>query len=127
MAYTKKKDDYTQEINQRIADAYFQINPGRVYQHPIDKYMIMGDRVEEVKSIVVHSFNMGDVEDPDLYAAQGLLEWEHSEQGQWIMKNAVTTPTWNRITDFASYGYKYTITAKLAGPALTEWMLRYAK
>ena len=76
MAYTTKKDDYTQEINHKIADDYFQINPDKIYQRPVDKYMIMGDRVEEVMSIVVHSFNMGDVEDPDIYAAQGLLEWE---------------------------------------------------
>ena len=89
------------------------------------KYVLVGDRVEEVKTIVVHEFSMGDVEDPDLYAAQPLHEWEKSEQGQWIMKNACDTPTWHRMADQVTYGYKYRITAKLMGPALTEWLLKY--
>ena len=80
----------------------------------------------EVRSIIVHSFTMGDVEDPDLYAAQPLIEWENSEIGQWIIDNAVETPSWHRIVDPGSYGYRYEIHAKLQGPVLTEWLLRYA-
>jgi hypothetical protein len=81
--------------------------------------------VEECKEVVVHTFTMGDVEDPDLYAAQPLHEWETSDSGQWVMKNAADTPTWCRMADPMSYGYKYQIRAKLMGPALTEWLLRY--
>ena len=81
--------------------------------------------MEECKTIVVHQFSMGDVDDPDLYAAQPLYEWEHSEAGQWVMKNAADTPTWYRMADPMSYGYQYQIRAKLMGPALTEWLLRY--
>lgn len=91
------------------------------------KYVLVGDRVEEVKTVVVHEFSMGDVEDPDLYAAQPLHEWEKSEQGQWIMKNACDTPMWHRVADTATYGYRYRITAKLMGPALTEWLLKYGR
>ena len=80
--------------------------------------------MEEIKELVVHSFTMGDVEDPDLYAAQPLSEWERSEQGQWIMEHAVETPTWYRMADPVSYGYKYEIRARFAGPALTEMLLR---
>jgi len=89
------------------------------------KYMRVGDRVEEVRNIVVHEFSMGDVEDPDLYAADPLITWEKSEQGQWVMNNAVETPSWHRMADVAMMGYKYQIRAKLTGPALTEWLLRY--
>ena len=42
------------------------------------RYMLIGNRVEEVREVVVHEFILGDVEDPDLYAAQPLYEWEHS-------------------------------------------------
>ena len=90
------------------------------------KYTLVGDRVEQTKTVVVHSFSMGDVEDPDLYAAQPLIEWEQSEQGQWIMKNAVETPSWHRMADPYNYGYRYQIRAKLCGPVLTEWLLKYA-
>lgn len=81
--------------------------------------------MEECRTITVYSFAMGDVEDPDLYAAEPLCKWEQSEQGQWIMKNAADTPTWHRMADTASMGYRYAIRAKLQGPALTEWILRY--
>jgi hypothetical protein len=117
--------DRTWQVNQYLADTYFDYHKDRVYRPPKDKYIIVGDRVEEIKTIVVHEFSMGDVEDPDLYAAHPLSEWEHSEQGQWVMKNACDTPTWYRMADHTTYGYKYQIRAKLMGPALTEWLLKY--
>ena len=119
--------DRTSHINQHLADQYFHNHPGRVYRPPMTKYVIVGDRVEEVKTVVVHEFQMGDVEDPDLYAAEPLMAWERSEAGQWCMKNAADTPTWYRMADPISYGYKYQIHAKLMGPALTEWLLRNSK
>jgi hypothetical protein len=119
--------DRTSQINQHLADQYFHNHPGRGYRPPMTKYVIVGDRVEEVKTVVVHEFQMGDVEDPDLYAAEPLMAWEKSEAGQWCMKNAADTPTWYRMADPISYGYKYQIHAKLMGPALTEWLLRNSK
>lgn len=119
--------DHTKQINQKLADSYFQYHSPYYHKPPRNKYNIVGDRVEEVKTVVVHEFTMGDVEDPDLYAAQPLIEWEKSDIGQWVMKNACDTPTWHRMADAVSYGYKYRITAKLMGPALTEWLLKYGK
>lgn len=91
------------------------------------EYTLVGDRVEQTKTVVVHRFTMGDVEDPDLYAAEPLIKWENSEQGQWVMANAVETPSWHRMADPMTYGYQYQIRAKLRGSALTEWLLRYGK
>lgn len=88
------------------------------------KYMQIGDRIEEVKTIVVHEFLMGDVEDPDLYAADPLIKWQNSEEGKWVMEHAIETPAWYRIPDVMQYGYKYQIRAKLSGPRLTEYLLR---
>ena len=82
--------------------------------------------MEEAKEVVVHTFIMGDVEDPDLYAAQPLIDWQNSESGQWVMENAVESPMWHRQADPISFGYKYAITAKLKGAKLTEWLLRHA-
>jgi hypothetical protein len=91
------------------------------------RYMIINDQVEEVREIVVHEFAMGDVEDPDLYAAEPLWQWQQSEGGRWIMTHAVETPSWHRIPDQLQYGYKFQIRAKLSGPRLTEWLLRHVK
>ena len=41
----------------------------------------------------VHTFNMGDVEDPEIYAAGPLFEWQNTENGKWVMENAVDKPT----------------------------------
>jgi hypothetical protein len=117
--------DRTPQVSQYLADKYFEHHNVYTHRPPRNKYNIIGDRVEECKEIIVHSFSMGDVEDPDLYAAQPLYEWEKSEAGQWVMKNAADTPTWYRIADPMSYGYQYQIRAKLMGPALTEWLLRH--
>jgi hypothetical protein len=105
------------------AQGYLGSNPqGDTY-----RYMIINDRVEEVREIVVHEFMMGDVDDPDLYAAEPLWKWQQSEEGQWVMENAVETPSWYRIPDTMQYGYKYQIRAKLMGPRLTEYLLRQGK
>ena len=117
--------DRTAQANQYLADQYFKHHKDRIYKPPVTKYVMVGDRVEEVKTVVVHEFSMGDVEDPDLYAAQPLSEWEHSDQGQWVMQNACDTPTWYRMADPMSFGYRYQIKAKLMGPSLTEWLLKY--
>jgi hypothetical protein len=92
-----------------------------------NKYSLEGDQVIERKKIIVHSFAMGDVEDPDLYAAEPLWQWQQSEGGRWIMTHAVETPSWHRIPDQLQYGYKFQIRAKLSGPRLTEWLLRHVK
>lgn len=125
MAITKT--DYTAQINQKLADWYFERHNPFTYRPVHNKYTVVGDRVEEVREIIVHTFTVGDVEDPDLYAASPLIEWEKSELGQWIMRNACDTPTWHRTIDHSSFMYKYQIRAKLMGPALTEWLLKYGK
>ena len=110
----------------------YQFEPARGYLGPAPKgdtyrYMIINDRVEEVREVVVHTFTMGDVDDPDLYAAEPLWKWQQSEEGTWIMNHAVETPSWYRIPDVMQYGYRYEIRAKLSGARLTEYMLRHGK
>ena len=117
--------DRTSQVNQYLADGWSKHHKDRIYRPVMNKYVLVGDRVEEVKEVIVHKFSMGDVEDPDLYAAQPLCEWEKSDIGQWVMKNACDTPTWYRTADPMNYGYQYQIRAKFMGPALTEWLLRH--
>ena len=87
--------------------------------------MVFGDRAHRIHKLVVHRFRMGDVEDPDLYAAQPLLDWQNSEMGEWIMERAVDTPEWHRMADVANYGYQYAIVAKLKEADYTWWTLKW--
>jgi hypothetical protein len=77
------------------------------------------------KEIVVHEFRMGDVEDPNLYAAEPIIQWQQSESGQWIMERAVDQPSWHRSTDPATYGYRFEIRAKLKDIDYTYWVLKW--
>lgn len=120
--------DRTAQVNQHLADSFFEHHNPYTHRPVRNKYNVIQDgeeqRVEECREIVVHEFKMGDVDEPDLYAAQPLYEWEKSEFGQWVMKHAADTPTWHRHVDPVTYGYQYRITAKFMGPALTEMLLR---
>ena len=82
--------------------------------------------MERCETVTVYEFSVdGYSDDPDLIVAEPLIKWERSDQGQWVMRNAADIPTWHRTSDHLTFGYKYAIRAKLMGPALTEWLLRY--
>jgi hypothetical protein len=76
-------------------------------------------------TVSVHSFVIGDVEDPDLYAAEPILTWQKSDSGDWIMKHAVEQPEWVRAVDHMTYGFKYNIKAKLSESDYVFWKLKY--
>jgi len=76
------------------------------------EFQLVNGRPVKISTVVVHEFTMGDVEDPDLYAAEPLLAWQKSEAGEWVMSHSVDQPQWHR-TVYAFYGYRYCITARL--------------
>lgn len=71
----------------------------------------------------VHRFNMSDVEDPDLWAAQSLMDFEKSNKGKWVMDNSAPTASWHRIP--CDYGWQYQIRAYLTPEQLTYFKLKY--
>jgi hypothetical protein len=75
--------------------------------------------------IKVHTIKMGDVEDPDLYVAEPIWNWQQTEAGKWIMENSKEQPMWNRSPDPYNYGHSYDIIAWLEEKDLTYWKLKY--
>jgi hypothetical protein len=78
-----------------------------------------------MKTIVAHRFSVGDVEDPDIYAAEPLWEWQNSEAGKWAMENCAETPSWHRDIDAARFGYSYQVRITLTPKQLVYWKLKY--
>ena len=39
------------------------------------EWKIQGDKVVEYRDVVVHHFTVGDVEDPEVYAAMPIIKW----------------------------------------------------
>jgi hypothetical protein len=89
------------------------------------RYTVEDDIVKEIHKVVVHKFNLADVEDPDIYAAGPIFDWERSEAGQFVMKHAVDKPEWHRHMDSMFMGYRYLIIAELEAKKLSEFYLRW--
>ena len=83
--------------------------------------------IEELHKIVVHSFSVGDAEDPDVYAAQPLWDWQESEKGKWVMEHSIEPPIWRRDVDYNTFGYRYAVMAELPGPRATEYYLKWGR
>ena len=49
--------------------------------------VLIEGKYHRIKNVTVHQFTMGDVDDPQLYAAEPLLNWQNSESGNgsWNM------------------------------------------
>lgn len=83
--------------------------------------------VEEIHKVVVHTFSVGDVDDPEIYAAAPIFDWERSEAGQFVMKHAKEPPSYHSQLDYNSFGHKYAIVAELEAKKLSEFYLRWGK
>ncbi len=86
---------------------------------------IINGLAHRIYRVTVHTFLMGDVEDPDLYAAEPLLEWQNSDSGKWVMAHAIDTPEWHRIVDYQAFGFRYVIVAQLRGRDHTFWQMKW--
>ena len=65
-----------------------------------------------MRKITFHTFRMGDVEDPEIYAAQPIYEWQQTEQGKWVMEHCAD-PVYNIGPDPSYLGYKITLWGEL--------------
>jgi hypothetical protein len=76
--------------------------------------------------VTVHEFTINDsVDDPEIYVAQPIYEWQQTEAGRWVMENALIEPYWCRIIDYTLYNLKYRIVADLADHDATYFYLRW--
>jgi len=85
------------------------------------KYRLHNNEVYERR--IVHRFRLGDVEDPEIYMASPIYDWQQTEQGKWVMKNGLD-PTYHLNIDHLTYGYAVTITAHITPKRWTEYVLR---
>ena len=75
--------------------------------------------------MILHEFTMGDCEDPYLYAAMPISEWQQTEKGKWIMENVTEPPVFHVSSDLTTFGHLVTITGKLNPEAETFFRLKY--
>jgi len=85
------------------------------------KYRLIEDEVYERR--VVHTFTMGDVEDPGIYIASPISDWQQTDHGSWVMKHG-RDPTYHLMSDPINFGHKVIITAYIKPKRWTEYVLR---
>jgi len=77
--------------------------------------------------VLVYTIQLGDVEDPEIYAAEPIYAWEHSEQGQWLHENSYQRMVYTINPSPNFYGTQVCIWAWLHETALTYFTLRWGK
>ena len=77
------------------------------------------------RDVCVHEIRMGDVEDPDLFVASPIWDWQQTPAGKFIMENAVEAPYWISSVDYRTYGTVYKIMARLSEQNETFWRLKH--
>lgn len=103
-----------------------QRNHQAEYRHwQAEEVKLINDRAVRFSDVCVHEFTVGDVEDPEIYAAQPIWEWQESDAGKWVMENAVEQPYYIQGLDYNSWGHRYKIMARLSEQNQTFWSLKW--
>lgn len=76
---------------------------------------------------LVEVIEFGDVEDPELYAAEPLHQWEHTEKGQWLKENSYQQLTYTVENNHRTYGSQVRVWAWLKEEALTYYILKWGE
>lgn len=75
--------------------------------------------------ITFHRFNLSDVDDPEIYAAHPIWEWENSDQGLWCMEHSTIPVSYRIITDHNIFGYRVDIYGDLTPADQTFFSLKW--
>ena len=70
---------------------------------------------------------MGDVEDPEIYAAGPIIDFERSEKGRWLMANSYKQLEFTIRPNQKTYGWMVIIFAWLNKQDLTYYSLKWGE
>ena len=91
------------------------------YQKPETR--IIDNQAVRFRDVCVHKVHLSDVEDPDLWVADPIWQWQQTPAGKFIMKHAEQPPYWIKTVDHNTYGYVYQVMARLSEHNETFWRL----
>ena len=74
--------------------------------------------------MIFHRFKLSDCEDPDIYAAAPIFEWQKTEAGQWVMAHC-RDPAYKVTTNFDTIEYEVVIYGDLSDEDATYYTLKY--
>lgn len=74
--------------------------------------------------MIFYEFTLGDVEDPEIYAAQPIWEWQQTEQGRWVMEHCKDL-TYHIYPDLHTFGNKISLRGSLSVEDKIYYTLKY--
>ena len=72
---------------------------------------------------ILHEFRMGDVEDPEIYCAEPIYQWQQTPEGKWCMEHAEDIH-WISAVEPKFFGHEIKIIGTLSGKHATFWALK---
>jgi hypothetical protein len=79
------------------------------------------------RTVVLHTFTVGDVEDPMLYSTIPINEWSQSDKGQWCIENCEGELYLCSSADTVSFGYKIALQGEMSEQNYTFFKLKWPK
>ncbi|NBR62523.1 MAG: hypothetical protein EBT86_13020 [Actinobacteria bacterium] len=89
------------------------------------KVEIIDNKPIKIYKVVCHMITMGDVDDPDIYLASPIYDWQQTEKGKWIMSHSYKQPIYHQMLDQNIFGYRYAISAFLKEKDYTYYCLKW--
>lgn len=77
------------------------------------------------RRVLLHSMLMSDCEDPYLYAADPILEWQDTEKSRWCMAHVTEQAEFHVIPDIHTLGFRIDLTGWLEEADITYFKLRW--
>jgi hypothetical protein len=74
---------------------------------------------------IFYQFNMGDVEDPEIYCASPIWDWQQTDYGKWCMAHTTGQPSYQISPDMTTYGYRCTVYGDLEEQDYTFHQLKW--
>jgi hypothetical protein len=81
--------------------------------------------IDTKSKYILHEFNMSDVEDPEIYCAEPIYNWQQTPEGKFCTEKG-TDLEYHIHPDPATFGYKVIITGYLSDKHATFWTLKRA-
>ena len=77
------------------------------------------------RKVILHSFPVGDVEDPFFYASLPIQEWRATEKGQWCMEHCEGEIYFCSSPDQETFGYHVALQGEMTEQNFTFFKLKW--
>ena len=79
------------------------------------------------KTVCVARVQLGDVEEPDLFAELWIDSWKYDSKGSWVHQHSVSDVKYMLAPDFATFGLKLSVYAQFTPRDLLLYNIKFSE